>query len=244
LTKPASKRSANAAQSTLEHAALRQEIIDACLEMNAIGLNQGTSGNISARVPGGMLITPSGMPYKLMRPEDIVFMRMDGTYDGDLVPSTEWRFHLDLQEHRPEINAVVHAHPTFSTTLAILGREIPALHYMVAVAGGPDIRLAAYATFGTAELSQNILKAMDGRKACLMDHHGMLATGPDLAKALWLAVEVETLAKQYYYTLQLGGPPLLPDAEIANVAERIKAYGPDAQKEAAKARKRATIVRA
>jgi L-fuculose-phosphate aldolase len=122
LTKPASKRSANAAQSTLEHAALRQEIIDACLEMNAIGLNQGTSGNISARVPGGMLITPSGMPYKLMRPEDIVFMRMDGTYDGDLVPSTEWRFHLDLQEHRPEINAVVHAHPTFSTTLAILGR--------------------------------------------------------------------------------------------------------------------------
>ncbi len=206
--------------------ALRQGIIDTCLEMNASGLNQGTSGNVSARVEGGMLITPSGMPYRQMKPADIVYMKTDGSYTGDLVPSTEWRFHLDILNTRPDVQAIVHAHPTFCTTLAILGRDIPPLHYMIAVAGGPDIRCADYATFGTAELSKNAIKALKDRKACLLAHHGMIATGTDLAKALWLAVETETLAKQYYYTLQLGGPPLLPDAEIKNVMERIKNYGP------------------
>ncbi len=205
---------------------LRQDIIDSCLEMNESGLNQGTSGNISARVEGGMLITPSGRPYKQMKPADIVYMTSDGRYEGDLVPSTEWRFHLDILNTRDDVNAIVHAHPTFCTTLAILGRHIPPLHYMVAVAGGPDIRCADYATFGTKELSDNALKALEDRKSCLLAHHGMIATGPDLAKAMWLAVETETLAKQYYYTLQLGGPPLLPDTEIANVMQRIKSYGP------------------
>jgi len=205
---------------------LRRAIIDTCLEMNASGLNQGTSGNVSARVEGGMLITPSGMPYKQMKPKHIVYMQEDGGYQGDLVPSTEWRFHLDIMNNRPEVNAIVHTHPTFSTTLAILKKDIPRLHYMIAVAGGDDIRCAPYATFGTQELSDNALKALKDRKACLLAHHGMIATGPDLAKAMWLAIEVETLAKQYYYTLQTGGPPLLPKAEIANVAERIKTYGP------------------
>ncbi len=205
---------------------LRQGIIDICLEMNASGLNQGTSGNVSARVDGGMLITPSGRPYKQMKPADIVYMTSDGSYEGDLVPSTEWRFHLDILNTRDDVHAIVHAHPTFCTTLAILGRDIPPLHYMVAVAGGPDIRCADYATFGTKELSDNALKALEDRKACLLAHHGMIATGPDLAKAMWLAIETETLAKQYYYTLQLGGPPLLPEAEIANVMQRIKSYGP------------------
>ena len=207
---------------------LRQAIIDTCLEMNASDLNQGTSGNVSARVKGGMLITPSGMPYKTMKPKHIVYMHEDGSYKGDLVPSTEWRFHLDIMNSRPEVNAIVHAHPTFCTTLAILKKGIPRLHYMIAVAGGDDIRCAPYATFGTQELSDNAIKALEGRKACLLAHHGMIATGPDLAKATWLAIEVETLAKQYYYTLQAGGPPLLTKAEIANVAERIKTYGPRA----------------
>ena len=208
---------------------LRRAIIDTCLEMNASGLNQGTSGNVSARVEGGMLITPSGMPYKTMKRKHIVYMQEDGSYEGDLVPSTEWRFHLDIMNSRPEVNAIVHAHPTFCTTLAILKKGIPRLHYMIAVAGGDDIRCAPYATFGTQELSDNAIKALEGRKACLLAHHGMIATGPDLAKAMWLAIEVETLAKQYYYTLQAGGPPLLSKSEITNVAERIKTYGPRAE---------------
>lgn len=194
--------------------------------MNETGINQGTSGNVSARVEGGMLITPSGRPYKSMKPADIVFMHADGSYEGNLVPSTEWRFHLDILNTRDDVNAIVHAHPTFCTTLAILKKKIPPLHYMVAVAGGPDIRCAKYATFGTKELSDNAIKALKNRKACLLAHHGMIAAGPNLAKAMWLAVEVETLAKQYYYTLQAGGPPLLSKAEIKNVAERIHSYGP------------------
>ena len=205
---------------------LRQAIIDTCLEMNETGINQGTSGNVSARVEGGMLITPSGRPYKTMKPADIVFMHADGSYEGDLVPSTEWRFHLDIINNRVDDGIDVLAHPTFCTTLAILKKGIPRLHYMIAVAGGDDIRCAPYATFGTQALSDNAIKALKDRKACLLAHHGMIATGPDLPKAMWLAVEVETLAKQYYYTLQAGGPPLLSKAEIKNVAERIHSYGP------------------
>jgi len=216
---------------------LRQAIIDTCLEMSETGINQGTSGNVSARVEGGMLITPSGRPYKSMKPKDIVFMHEDGSYEGDLVPSTEWRFHLDIMNSRDDVNAIVHAHPTFCTTLAILKKSIPRLHYMVAVAGGDDIRCAPYATFGTQALSDNAIKdnaikALKDRKACLLAHHGMIAVGPDLPKAMWLAVEVETLAKQYYYTLQAGGPPLLSKAEIKNVAERIHSYGPRSESDA------------
>ncbi len=205
---------------------LRQAIINTCLDMNETGINQGTSGNVSARVEGGILITPSGRPYKSMKPKDIVFMHEDGAYEGDLVPSTEWRFHLDIMNSRQDVNAIVHAHPTFCTVIAILKKSIPRLHYMVAVAGGDDIRCAPYATFGTQELSDHAIRALKDRKACLLAHHGMIATGPDLDKAMWLAVEVETLAKQYYYTLQAGGPPLLTKAEIKNVAERIHSYGP------------------
>lgn len=205
--------------------ALREEIIDNCLRMNAIGLNQGTSGNLSIRYEEGMLITPSGTPYEQLEPADIVYMKMDGSYSHPLKASSEWRFHRDILAARPEINAVVHTHAIYCTTLAIRGMEIPALHYMVAVAGGNSIRCAPYATFGTQELSDNALKALEGRNACLLANHGMIATGPSLAKAMWLAVEVETLAKQYFNTLLLGGPVLLPDDEIAHVAEKIKSYG-------------------
>jgi len=209
-----------------EEQALRQEIVLTCQHMNASGINQGTSGNVSARFGGGFLLTPSGLPYDAMTPGDIVAMRDDGSYEGDLPPSTEWRFHRDIMRSREDVGAIVHAHPTHATVLAIMGRDIPALHYMIAAAGGSSIRCAPYATFGTDELSANALAALEGRNACLLAHHGMIATGPTLAKALWLAIEVETLARQYVLTLQLGGPPLLPDEEIERVRRKMQAYGP------------------
>jgi L-fuculose-phosphate aldolase len=203
----------------------RQSIIDACRRMNAVGLNQGTSGNISLRHGEGMLITPTSLPYDAMQPDQIVFMAWDGAHDAGQRPSSEWRFHLDILKARPEINAVVHAHPPYSTTLAIMGLQIPPLHYMVAVAGGDTIRCAPYATFGTAELSRHAVAALEDRLACLLAHHGMIAIGPSLDKAMWLAVEVETLARQYHGCLQIGTPPLLSKAEIENVRRRIAGYG-------------------
>jgi L-fuculose-phosphate aldolase len=205
--------------------AKRQSIIDACIRMNAMGINQGTSGNISMRHGDGMLITPTSVAYDRMRPEDIVFMRADGSVDGALTPSSEWRFHLDILRARPEVQAIVHAHPPYCTTIAIMGRDIPPIHYMVAVAGGSSIRCAPYATFGTAELSACAVKALEGRKACLLAHHGMIAVGTSLDKAMWLAVEVETLARQYHGCLQIGTPPLLSEVEIQNVLGRMASYG-------------------
>lgn len=204
---------------------LRKDIVAACLRMNETGLNQGTSGNISVRYKDGLLITPSGLAYEEMGPEDVVFMHADGSYEGTYKPSSEWRFHRDILQGKPEANAVVHAHPTYSTILAILGREIPALHYMIAVSGGPNIRCAPYATFGTEDLSKNAIKALEGRTACLLANHGMIATGPDLTKAMWLAVEVETLARQYHGCLQIGAPIILSDEEIKRVVEKFKDYG-------------------
>jgi L-fuculose-phosphate aldolase len=204
----------------------RQSIIDACLRMNASGINQGTSGNISLRHDAGMLITPTSVPYEAMQPGQIVFMGLDGSFDASLRPSSEWRFHLDIFRARPDVNAVVHAHPPYATTLAIMGRDIPAVHYMVAAAGGDSIRCAPYATFGTEELSQHAVRALEDRLACLLAHHGMIAIGPSLAKAMWLAVEVETLARQYHGCLQIGTPPLLSEAEIKNVRARMAGYGP------------------
>ncbi|MFL9884119.1 L-fuculose-phosphate aldolase [Paraburkholderia agricolaris] len=203
----------------------RQAIIDACRRMNALGINQGTSGNISVREPDGMLITPTSMPYDAMTPEDIVYMTLDGECQGTRQPSSEWRFHLDILLARPDVNAVVHAHPPYSTSLSILEQRIPPIHYMVAVAGGSDIRCAPYATFGTDELSANAVAALQDRKACLLAHHGMIATGTSLEKAMWLAVEVETLARQYLTCLQITEPPLLSEQEIERVISRMANYG-------------------
>ena len=204
----------------------RQSIIDACRSMNALGINQGTSGNISLRDGEGFLITPTSMPYDLMQPEDIIEMRFDHSVVDNGRPSTEWRFHLDILLARPEVNAIVHAHPIYCTTLAIIERSIPPIHYMVCAAGGDTIRCAPYATFGTQELSHNAVAALKDRKACLLAHHGMIAVGDDLRGAMWLAVEVENLAHQYVNCLQLGGePPLLTPEEVANVARRIANYG-------------------
>jgi L-fuculose-phosphate aldolase len=203
----------------------RQAIIDACRRMNALGINQGTSGNISLRHKDGMLITPTSVPYESMTPEQIVFMEMNGSFTEGQLPSSEWRFHLDILRSRSEVEAVVHAHPTYATILAIMGLDIPPIHYMIAVAGGETIRCAPYATYGTQELSEHAIKALEGRMACLLGHHGMIAVGPSLAKALWLAVEVETLARQYHGCLQIGEPPLLSKAEIELVRRKMAGYG-------------------
>ena len=222
----------------VEHLELRRGIIEAARRMNAIGLNQGTSGNISARAGNRMLITPTGIPYDDLEPEDICALTLEGeygAYEGRLAPSSEWRFHLDITKARPDVGAIVHAHSTYATTLAICRKNIPACHYMIAASGGSTIRCADYATYGTKELSDNALRALDGRRSCLLANHGMIATGPDLAKAMWLAVELETIAKQYYLSLTLGGPVLLPDEEIANVIERFKGYGPRHKEPAARA---------
>lgn len=213
-------------------AALRRQIVETCRAMNAAGINQGTSGNISARCGDRLLITPSGLPYDAMTPDDIVAMPLDaedGRHEGDLAPSSEWRFHLDITRARPEVGAIVHTHSIYATVLAVCGREIPAVHYMIAAAGGPSIRVAPYATYGTAELSRHALKALEGRSACLLANHGVIATGPNLQRALWLAGEVETLAKQYYLAQALGAPQVLPDDEIARVVEKFKSYGPRAK---------------
>jgi L-fuculose-phosphate aldolase len=203
----------------------RRSIIDACQRMNTLGINQGTSGNISLRHGAGMLITPTSVPYEEMRPEQIVLMNLDGAFDPGQRPSSEWRFHRDILKARLEAQAVVHAHPPYATTLAIMGREIPPLHYMIAAAGGDTIRCAPYATFGTEELSRHAVAALENRQACLLAHHGMIAIGPSLAKAMWLAVEVETLARQYHGCLQIGTPPLLSKSEIENVRARMAGYG-------------------
>ncbi|WP_370140762.1 MULTISPECIES: class II aldolase/adducin family protein [unclassified Bradyrhizobium] len=206
---------------------LRQAIIDACREMAAQGINQGTSGNISVRTDDGILLTPSALPYDRMKPEDIVAMKWDGSWTASAgnVPSTEWRFHLDILRSKQEVGAVVHAHPIFCTIIAIMNRSIPAIHYMIAAAGGNDIPCAPYAQYGTAELSQAALNALRYRRACLLAHHGLIAVGSNLRKAMWLAVEVEVLAKQYHGCLQLGSPPLLPDEEIDSILRRWGQYG-------------------
>ena len=204
---------------------LSQQIIDTCLAMNASGINHGTSGNVSARHGEGFLITPSGVPYEDLAPEMIVEVLLDGSHEGDLLPSSEWRMHRDIYASRPEAGAVVHTHSTHATAIATLRCGIPCFHYMIAVAGGTDIRCSDYATFGSAELSQTMLTAMEGRKACLLANHGYIGFGADLRKALGLAVEVESLARQYYTALQMGEPVILSDEEMAEVLEKFKSYG-------------------
>lgn len=212
----------------MDEATLRRDIVSQARRMNALGINQGTSGNISARLGGNMLITPSATPYEDMQPEDVAVMpldRQDGSWTGPLKPSTEWRLHLEILRRRPDAGAVVHTHATYCTTLAILRREIPAVHYMIALFGGSNIRCAPYATFGTAELAEHALRALEGRNACLLANHGMVVVGPTLPRAMWLAVELETLARQYVLSLRIGEPVLLTDEEIAETASRFAGYG-------------------
>ncbi len=211
--------------------ALRGEVVATAREMNALGINRGKSGNVSARIDTGFLVTPSALPYAQTEPEDVVAVDRDGNATGRRAPSSEWRFHRDIYAARAEVMAIVHAHCPFATALACLDRGIPAFHYMIAVAGGNDIRCAPYATFGSQELSDHAVRALDGRTACLLAHHGMIAAGDSLAAALALAVEVETLAEMYWRALQVGEPTLLDDAEMRRVLARFASYGRPAQRD-------------
>ena len=213
---------------TKEERKLREAIIAKCRWMNDSGLNQGTSGNISARYRDVMLITPSATPYHAMEPAMIATMPLTGEYgawEGLLKPSTEWRFHYDIMQSRPDVGGIVHTHSTFATVLAIARKSIPAAHYMIAAFGGNDIRCADYATYGTKRLSENALQALEGRAGCLLANHGVIATGATLDKAMWLAVELETIAKQYYYALMLGRPHILSDALVEETRKGFATYG-------------------
>jgi ribulose-5-phosphate 4-epimerase/fuculose-1-phosphate aldolase len=209
----------------MAHDALRRKLIRTTQEMARLGLNAGTAGNASVRAGAGYLITPTGMDYAGLKPADITAMDFEGHATGRRAPSSEWPFHGDILKARPEFGAVLHAHPPHATALACLGKPIPAFHYMVAVAGGADIRCGAYATFGSRALSRHALAALKDRKACLLANHGMIVCGADLDAALALAVEVETLARQYILALSAGKPKILPAREMAKVSELFKSYG-------------------
>lgn len=215
----------------------RDALVQAARSLDRTG-NVGTSGNLSLRRPGGMLITPSGIPYGRLEPESLVFVHEDGTVgapgqaagsaaDGEGPrPSSEWRFHRDIYAARPEAGAIVHCHSPHATALACLGRGIPAFHYEVAFAGGADIRCAPYATFGTQALSEHVVAALADRRACLLANHGMVCFETDLERAMALALEVEQLARIYGLCLSMGTPELLPADEMERVLARFADYGP------------------
>ena len=208
-----------AAADFLDEQALRHQLVTVARRMNGSGLNQGTSGNLSARIEAGLLVTPSSLPYEVMEAADLVALDLSGQplLKQQRRPSSEWRLHADVLSCRPEAMAVLHCHPIHATALACHDRAIPAFHYMVAVAGGDEIRCAPYATFGTKELSDNVVKALEGRSACLLARHGMVTLGKDLDSALRVAVEVETLARMYLQALQLGEPPVLSKEQMRAV---------------------------
>lgn len=206
---------------------LRQDLVTVARRMNASGINQGTSGNLSVRWGDGLLITPSSLPYEYMQPEDVVLLHPDGRWQGRRRPSSEWRLHADVMTHRPDVEAVVHCHSVHATALACHGLTIPSFHYMVVMAGGASIRCAPYATFGTQALSDLALDALVDRRACLLAQHGQVALGTGLDQALRLAIEVETLARMYLQARLIGEPPLLDDREMERVAAAMAAlhYG-------------------
>lgn len=208
--------------------AIRKQIIELCLQMNATGLNQGTSGNISAVHNDHMLITPSGIAYEKLTPEQIAKMPIDTDttdFEGPCKPSSEWHFHRAILQSNRDFGAVIHTHSMFATTLSISRTDIPPCHYMIAAFGGSTVRCADYATFGTSDLSDNIVTAMKDRSACLMANHGMVVAGANLDKAMWAAVELETLSSQYFHANLAGNMVLLPEEEIDIVLEKFKGYG-------------------
>jgi L-fuculose-phosphate aldolase len=210
--------------------ALRGQVIATAAAMNAAGINANRAGNVSVRcmrgTTPGLLITPTGVAYDQLAPDDLVFLRLtDGRPLGRLAPSSEWRFHRDILRQRPEFGAIVHTHSPAATALACHGRGLPAFHYMVAVAGGHDVRCAPYATFGTQALSDHAVAALAGRRACLLAHHGAIACGASLDAALTLAIEIEHLARIYLQACALGEPPRLSDAAMAEAIAKFATYG-------------------
>jgi L-fuculose-phosphate aldolase len=205
---------------------LRAAVIAACRGIERCGLTHGTSGNVSLRRDRQhFFVSPTGMAYDALEPDDIPLMNFDGHWFGRRRPSSEWRFHRDILKSRNDAGAIVHTHSRYATALACSGRGIPAFHYMVAVAGGADIRCAPYFTFGTQELSDAAIAALEGRRACLLANHGVIAVGSDLASALALAGEVENLAAQYCTTLAVGQPRVIDDLEMGRVVGRFRTYG-------------------
>jgi L-fuculose-phosphate aldolase len=203
----------------------RAAVVEAARRLNALGLNPGRSGNVSARVGDGFVVTPSGIPYDRVHAEDLVHVDAEGAAHGPHPPSTEWRLHRDVYRRHPDAGGVAHTHSPCATTLACLHRTIPPFHYEVAFAGGPDIRCADYATFGTQELSDRALAALQGRRACLLANHGAVAYGDTVAQAVELAEKVETLARIFWQALQAGEPALLDEVEMTRVAEKLRSYG-------------------
>jgi L-fuculose-phosphate aldolase len=204
---------------------LRAALAETARRSSRQGLNPGSSGNVSTRLSEGFLVTPSGLPNDSLQAGQMVAVDMEGRPSGDLKPSSEWRIHRDIYRARPEAHAVVHAHSPYAVSLACLRRDIPPFHYMIAAAGGKDIRCAGYATFGTQALSDNVLAALQDRRACLMANHGLVAVGASLDAALSLAMEVEELCAQYWRASLMGEPVLLDDAEMDKVLERFRHYG-------------------
>ena len=205
---------------------LREELIRHSRAIRSRELGVGKAGNLSARVAGGFIITPTGMDYDLLEPADIVTLDPEGKpTEGRRTPSSEWRIHRDIYMHREEAGAVVHVHSPYATALACSRRQVPAFHYMVAVAGGDSIRCADYATFGSQELSDNTLQALDERAACLLANHGMIAMGRDLPAAFAMAVQVEDLCRQYALACRFGEPVCLDESEMRTILEKYKSYG-------------------
>ncbi len=203
----------------------RQALLITAQTLERLGLNKGTSGNVSMRQDNGFLITPSGVHIQEMKPSSMVEMNMQGEAVSQGKPSSEWRFHRDIYEARPEVGAVIHTHSMYATTLACLRQDIPPFHYMIAVAGGDTIRCSSYALFGTQALSDKAIAALEDRRACLLANHGMIAIGKDLKQALDVTIEVETLCEQYWRALQIGEPHILNTQEMVAVFEQFKGYG-------------------
>lgn len=211
---------------TLRAAKLREEILETVLAFNSTGLSCGKSGNVSVLTEGGFLITPTGIAYDEMLARDIVELDTEGMIiKGRLQPSSEWHIHRDIYVSRVEVNAIVHVHSPYATAIACTRQDIPAFHYMVAVAGGDSIRCAEYATFGTEALSKNAIAALKGRYACLLANHGMITLGEDIQSAFNLALQVEDLAKQYWLSSQFGEPVILDEEEMRINLEKFKTYG-------------------
>ena len=203
---------------------LRTALLDTSRRMVELGLNRGTAGNASVRCGGDILITPSALPVAEMTERDMVLLDADGKLLQGGKPSSEWRFHRDILKARPEIGGVLHMHSPFATTIACLGKDVPAVHYHIAIAGGDSIRCTPYTIFGEQNLSDLALEALRDRKACLLGNHGMIALGKDLAEALSVAHEVEYLCEIYWRTLQAGEPRILTAQQMHEVQEKFVGY--------------------
>ncbi len=211
--------------STRSGLSAREQLVALVRKLDDLGLNRGTSGNCSVRSERGLFITPSGTDVERLSPDAIVEMNLRGETLSGGEPSSEWRFHRDIMLAKPEVNAIVHAHSSYATSLSCFREDVPAFHYMIAVAGGNSIKCSSYALFGSQSLSDNVLLALVDRKACLMSNHGMIATGKNLNSALTLAIEVENLCHQYLMALQVGQPVLLNEQEMSDVQKKFLGYG-------------------